>query len=48
MWGVTLLEEVIVAVQRSEFRAHLTMRWRGGLLSEMESPAMFTASTDSH
>lgn len=25
----TLLEEVIVAVYRSEHRAHLTLRWRG-------------------
>ena len=32
----TLLEEVIVAVYRDEYRAHLTLRWRGGLLTELE------------
>ncbi|MGH2689023.1 MAG: hypothetical protein ACRDKW_09485 [Actinomycetota bacterium] len=31
----TLLEEVIVAVQRAEFRADLTLRWRGGAISEV-------------
>ena len=34
----TLLEEVIVAVYRSERRAHLTLRWRGGELSEIDLP----------
>ena len=34
----TLLEEVIVAVYRSEHRAHLTMRWRGGELTEIDLP----------
>lgn len=29
----TLLEEVIIAVDRTEHRAHLTMRWRGGTLT---------------
>ena len=32
----TLLEEVIVAVYRSEHRAHLTLRWRGGELTEID------------
>lgn len=32
----TLLEEVIIAVYRDEFRAHLTLRWRGGLLTELD------------
>ena len=31
-----LLEEVIVAVDRVEHRAHLTLRWRGGALTEVE------------
>lgn len=33
-----LLEEVIIAVQRHEFRAHLTMRWRGGAITELDVP----------
>jgi len=32
----TLLEEVIVAVNRPERRAHLTLRWRGGALTELD------------
>lgn len=32
----TLLEEVIIAVQRDEFRAHLTLRWRGGMITEID------------
>jgi DNA invertase Pin-like site-specific DNA recombinase/predicted DNA-binding transcriptional regulator AlpA len=32
----TLLEEVIIAVYREECRAHLTLRWRGGLLTELD------------
>jgi DNA invertase Pin-like site-specific DNA recombinase/uncharacterized protein YndB with AHSA1/START domain len=32
----TLLEEVIVAVHRPEHRAHLTLRWRGGELTEID------------
>src|SRR5713101_6032344 len=32
----TLLEEVIVAVDRPERRAHLTLRWRGGTLMELD------------
>jgi DNA invertase Pin-like site-specific DNA recombinase len=31
-----LLEEVIIAVFRDEYRAHLTLRWRGGRLTELE------------
>ena len=34
----TLLEEVIVAVDRSEHQAHLTLRWRGGELTEIDLP----------
>lgn len=34
----TLLEEVIVAVDRPEHRAHLTLRWRGGELAEIDLP----------
>jgi predicted DNA-binding transcriptional regulator AlpA len=30
----TVLEEVIVSVQKQERRAHLTLRWRGGALTE--------------
>ncbi len=32
----TLIEEVIIAVQRDEFRAHLTLRWKGGMISERD------------
>ena len=31
----TLLEEVIIVVQRDEYRAHLTLRWRGGMITEL-------------
>jgi DNA invertase Pin-like site-specific DNA recombinase len=31
-----LLEEVIVTADRSERRAHLTLRWRGGTLTELD------------
>ena len=31
----TLLEEVIVTVNRHERRAHLTLRWKGGALTEI-------------
>jgi DNA invertase Pin-like site-specific DNA recombinase len=34
----TLLEEVIVEIYRSEHRAHLTLRWRGGELAEIDLP----------
>jgi DNA invertase Pin-like site-specific DNA recombinase len=33
-----LLEEVIVALQRDEFRVHLTMRWRGGAITQLDVP----------
>jgi DNA invertase Pin-like site-specific DNA recombinase len=33
-----LLEEVIIALQRHEFRAHLTMRWRGGAIKQLDVP----------
>jgi DNA invertase Pin-like site-specific DNA recombinase len=33
-----LLEEVVIAVDRSKYNAHLTLRWRGGLLSEIDVP----------
>jgi hypothetical protein len=32
----TLLEEVIIAVQREQRSAHLTLRWKGGLISEID------------
>jgi len=32
----TLLEEVIVKVDRPEHRAHLTLRWRGGTLTDLD------------
>src|ERR1700740_3297831 len=31
-----LLEEVIVSVDRDERRAHLTLRWRGGTLTDLD------------
>jgi DNA invertase Pin-like site-specific DNA recombinase len=31
-----LLEEVIMAFQRDEFRAHLTMRWRGAAITQLD------------
>jgi DNA invertase Pin-like site-specific DNA recombinase len=30
-----LLEEVVIAVERDERRAHLTLRWRGGTITEL-------------
>jgi DNA invertase Pin-like site-specific DNA recombinase len=32
----SLLEEVVVAVHRDEHRAHLTLRWRGGIISDLD------------
>jgi len=32
----TLLEEVIIAVEPAESKAHLTLRWRGGAISELD------------
>ena len=32
----TLLEEVIVSLKRAEGQAHLTLRWRGGALTELD------------
>lgn len=32
----TVLEEVIITVQRDEFRAHLTLRWKGGLITDCD------------
>jgi DNA invertase Pin-like site-specific DNA recombinase len=34
----TLLEEVVMTIDRENFNAHLTLRWRGGLLSELDVP----------
>jgi DNA invertase Pin-like site-specific DNA recombinase/predicted DNA-binding transcriptional regulator AlpA len=31
-----LLEEVIIAVKKDEYRSHLTLRWRGGALAEID------------
>jgi hypothetical protein len=36
----TLLEEILIDVQRDESVAHLTMRWRGGLLTELDVPLL--------
>jgi DNA invertase Pin-like site-specific DNA recombinase len=33
-----LLEEVIIAVQRHESRVHLTMRWHGGAITQLDVP----------
>jgi DNA invertase Pin-like site-specific DNA recombinase len=33
-----LLEEVSLSVEREKFNAHLMLRWRGGLLSEIDVP----------
>jgi DNA invertase Pin-like site-specific DNA recombinase len=32
----TLLEEVIVTVERAAFLAHLTLRWKGGVVTEID------------
>lgn len=32
----SLLEEVIITVDRENHRAHLTLRWRGGLISDLD------------
>ena len=32
----TLLEDVTIAVPRAEYRAHLTLRWRGGTLTTLD------------
>jgi hypothetical protein len=32
----TLLDEVIIAVEPAESKAHLTLRWRGGAISELD------------
>lgn len=32
----TLLEEVIITVQRDQWRAHLTLRWTGGMITEID------------
>jgi DNA invertase Pin-like site-specific DNA recombinase len=32
----TLLEEVIITVERAEDKAHLTLRWRGGQIDEID------------
>ena len=34
----TLIEEVVMTVEREKSNAHLTLRWRGGLLSELDVP----------
>jgi DNA invertase Pin-like site-specific DNA recombinase len=33
-----LLEEIIIALRRDEFRVHLTLRWRGGAITQLEVP----------
>jgi len=32
----TLLEEVIIKVERDKYAAHITMRWKGGALTELD------------
>jgi hypothetical protein len=32
----TLIEEVIIRVERDKSSAHLTLRWKGGALSEID------------
>ena len=32
----TLIEEVIIAVKREQASAHLTLRWKGGLITELD------------
>ncbi len=32
----TVLEEVIITVDKDQYRAHLTLRWRGGALTEID------------
>jgi DNA invertase Pin-like site-specific DNA recombinase/predicted DNA-binding transcriptional regulator AlpA len=32
----TLLEEVIITINKDEYRAHLTLRWRGGALADID------------
>jgi hypothetical protein len=32
----SLLEEVVIAIDRAKFRADLTLRWRGGAITELE------------
>jgi DNA invertase Pin-like site-specific DNA recombinase len=34
----TLIEEVVMTIDREKSNAHLTLRWRGGLLSELDVP----------
>jgi len=34
----TLVEEVNLAIERSEFKAHLILRWRGGAITELDVP----------
>ena len=41
----TLLEEVILSVEKSEHRAHLTLRWKGGTITPLEVPLPRRAAT---
>ncbi len=34
----TLLEDVTLRVERDKYNAHLTLRWRGGLFSDVDVP----------
>jgi hypothetical protein len=36
----TLLEEVIIAVDRDGQQAHLALRWRGGLITDIDFPLL--------
>jgi DNA invertase Pin-like site-specific DNA recombinase len=33
-----MLDEVVMTIEREKFNAHLTLRWHGGLLSEIDVP----------
>ena len=44
-WLRTVLEEVIIRVHKEQRRAHLTLRWRGGALSEIDLELQAPRST---
>jgi hypothetical protein len=44
----TLLEEVVMTIDRENFNAYLTLRWRGGLLSEVDVPLPRASGNSAH
>ena len=45
----TLIEEVIVKVERDKSAAHLTLRWKGGALTEIKlGPAALASGNGAH